>query len=119
MPKQIILYNLRDDVNLDDYVKWVEEFKGPLLLKLPSAKSFTLLKMLGGKTGDGTAGIMPEDTSPPYQLIGILDVTSPEAFMQDTQSKAYQEEFFPKFFKNWGARFYAIMSSELYQGTSD
>jgi hypothetical protein len=30
MPKQMILYNLREDVKDEDYIKWCHEFKGPL-----------------------------------------------------------------------------------------
>ena len=26
MPKQIILYNLRDDVKEEDYIKWANDF---------------------------------------------------------------------------------------------
>lgn len=119
MPKQIILYNLRDDVKEEDYIKWVEEFKGPLLLKLPSAKSFTLLSMKGGKKGNGQENILPEDTKSPFQIIGILDVSSKEEWMKDTASDAYQKEFFPQFFKNWGADFYAILGDEVFQGDSE
>jgi len=30
MPKEIILYNLKDEVTEADYVKWCETYKGPL-----------------------------------------------------------------------------------------
>ena len=119
MPKQMILYNLRDDVKVEDYIKWVEEFKGPLLLKLPSTKSFTLLRMQGGRKGNGQEGLPPEETQSPFQIIGILDITSSEAWMKDTASDAYQKEFFPQFFKNWGAEFYAVIGEEVYYGESD
>ena len=118
MPKQIILYNLQDGVAPDDYIKWVETFKGPLLLNLPSAKSYTLLQMKGGKTGDGQNGVMPEDTPSPYQFIGIMEVTSAEEWIRDTQTDAYQKEFFPQFFKKWGAKFYAILGDVVYSGES-
>jgi len=119
MPKQIILYNLRDDVKEEDYINWCHEFKGPLLLKLPSTNSFTLLKMAGGKKGNGQEGQPPEDTKPPFNFIGILDVKSKEAWMQDVASEAYQKEFFPKFFSNWGADFYAIVGDEVYHGEAE
>jgi hypothetical protein len=45
MPKQIILYNLRDDVKEEDYIEWANKFKGPLLMGLPSTKSYTLLRI--------------------------------------------------------------------------
>ena len=48
MSKEIILYNLKDGVADEDYKKWCEEYKGPVLLSLNSAKTFTLVKMMGG-----------------------------------------------------------------------
>ena len=119
MPKQMILYNLRDDVKDEDYIKWCHEFKGPLLLGLKSTKSFTLLKMTGGKKGNGQKGEPPEETKSPFNFIGILDVTSTEEWMKDVASEKYQKEFFPKFFSNWGAEFYAVMGDEVYHGESD
>jgi len=119
MPKQIILYNLRDDVKDEEYIKWCHEFKGPLLLGLNSVKSFTLLKMVGGKKGNGQKGEHPEDTKSPFNFVGILDVTSKEEWMKDVASETYQKEFFPKFFNNWGADFYVILGDEVYQGKSD
>ncbi len=35
MAKEIILYNLRDNLNEEDYVKWCENYKGPLPIGLP------------------------------------------------------------------------------------
>jgi hypothetical protein len=116
MPKQIILYNLRDDVKDEDYIKWAHEFKGPLLLNLKSTKSYTLLKMLGGRKGNGQKGEKPVETKSPFQFIGILDITSKEEWMKDVASKAYHEDFMPKFFSNWGADFYAIVGEEVYEG---
>jgi len=118
MPKQIILYNLRDDVKEEDYIKWCHSFKGPLLLGLPSVKSFTLLKMLGGRKGNGQKGIPPEETKSPFQLIGILEVTSREEWMKDMATKKYKEDFFPQFFSKWSGDFYAIIGEEVYHGES-
>ena len=62
MAKEIILYNLRDDVTEEDYVKWCESYKGPVLISLTGAKSFTLVKMMGGITGNGKEGTPPGPT---------------------------------------------------------
>ena len=59
MAKEIILYNLRDDVKEEDYIKWCESFKGPLLLDLSASRSFTLVRMMGGMTGNGQEGTPP------------------------------------------------------------
>ena len=118
MSKNFILYNLRDDVKDEDYISWCHAFKGPLLLGLPSVKSFTLVKMLGGRKGDGQKGVPPEETKSPFKFVGILDITSRDEWMRDTQTRAYKEEFFPQFFSKWGADFYAIVGEEVYQGES-
>ncbi|MBU2498107.1 MAG: hypothetical protein KKE57_04345 [Proteobacteria bacterium] len=117
MPKQIILYNLRDDVKDEDYIKWCHSFKGPLLLGLGATKSFTLLKMSGGRKGDGQKGVPPAETKSPYQFVGILDITSPDDWMKDVGSKTYQD-FLKEWFTKWVADFYAIMGGEVYQGES-
>lgn len=119
MAKQFILYNLRDDVKPEDYIEWCHSFKGPLLLGLPSVKSFTLVQIKGGKKFNGQQGIPPEDTQTPFQFIGILDVTSLEEWMRDTQTDEYKEKFFPQFFTKWGADTYVLMGGEVYQGAND
>jgi hypothetical protein len=119
MPKQIILYNLRDGVKDEDYIKWCHEFKGPLLLGLKSTQSFTLLKMVGGRKWDGRKGEPPQETKSPFKFIGILDVTSKEEWMKDVASDTYQKDFFPKFFSHWVADGYAILGDEVYHGESE
>ena len=42
MAKQIIMYNLKDSVTEEDYVKWCESYKGPLLLGFRGAKSYNI-----------------------------------------------------------------------------
>jgi hypothetical protein len=116
MAKEIILYNLRDDVKEEDYVKWCESYKGPILLSLDGAKSFTLCKMMGGIRGNGKAGTPPGPTSPPYQYIGIMDVTSLEAWSKAHETKAFKEEFFPQWFSKWVGDFYVLGGVEAYHG---
>lgn len=117
MPKQFILYNLREDVEVEDYIDWCNSFKGPLLLGLPSVISFTLVQINGGRKWNGQQGIPPENTKKPFQFIGILDITSPEEWMEDMQKEEYKGIFFPKFFSEWCADSYALAGSEVYQGT--
>ena len=83
MAKEIILYNLKDGVKDEDYKKWCEEYKGPVLLSLSSAKSFTLVKMLGGIKGNGQEGARPEETLSPYKYIGIMDLNSLENWKKE------------------------------------
>lgn len=119
MAKEIILYNLRDDVTEEDYKKWCEEYKGPLLLSLDSANAFTLVKLLGGIKGNGQKGENPEQASPPYKYVGILEASSLEDWKKDTDSAAFKEEFFPQWLKNWVADFYVLGGIDVYHGTSE
>ena len=119
MAKEIILYNLKEDVTDEDYQKWCEEYKGPTLLGLDSAKSFTLVKMLGGVKGNGKEGIPPAETKPPFKYVGILDSSSLEDWNRDRNSKTFKEEFFPQWFSQWVADFYILAGLEVFQGKSD
>jgi hypothetical protein len=115
MAKEIILYNLRDDVKEKDYVKWCEDYKGPLLIGLPGSKSFTLLKIVGGVQGNGQKGSPPSPTKPPFNYIGILDATSLEEWGKSRESKAFKE-FFAQWLSKWAADFYVLGGIELYHG---
>jgi hypothetical protein len=119
MAKEIILYNLRDDVKEEDYVKWCEDYKGPLLIGLPGSKSFTLVKMMGGIQGNGQKGTPPSPTNSPFNYIGILDVGNPEKWKKSQESKAFKDEFFPQWFSKWVGDFYLLGGIELYYGESD
>ena len=119
MAKEIILYNLRDNVKEEDYVKWCEDYKGPLLIGLPGSKSFTLLKMMGGVQGNGQKGSPPSPAKSPFNYIGILDVSDPGEWEKSQQSKAFKEEFFPQWFSKWVGDFYILGGIELYHGESD
>jgi len=107
MATEIILYNLRDDVKEEDYVKWCEDYKAPLLIGLPGSKSFTLLKMMGGVQGNGQKGSPPSPTKPPFNYIGILDTTSLEEWEKSRESKAFKE-FFSQWLSQWVADFYVL-----------
>jgi hypothetical protein len=114
MPKQIILYNLRDDVSEEDYVEWCNEFKGPTIMGLPSTRSLTLMRMSTGKKGNGKLAVTPEDAEPPFRFIGVLDIRDRGDYLKDMASKAYQEDFFPQWFNNWVADFYAVPGDEVF-----
>jgi hypothetical protein len=119
MAKEIIFYNLKDGVKDEDYKKWCEDYKGPVLLSLSSAKSFTLVKMMGGIKGNGQEGILPEETLSPYKYVGIMDISGLENWKNDTETKAFKEEFFPQWFSKWVKDFYVIGGEEVYHGEND
>jgi hypothetical protein len=116
MAKEVILYNLRNDVNEEDYIKWCASYKGPLLLSLSGAKSFMLVKMMGGIIGNGQKGIPPVPTDSPYKYIGIMDLTSLEEWGNTCETKTFKEDFFPQWFSKWVADFYVLGGVEAYYG---
>ena len=119
MTKTIILYNLKDGVTEEDYVKWCQSYKGPLLLGFKGAKSYTLLKMMGGLEGDGQKGIPATPTSGPYKYIAIYDLESPEDMDRVRQTKEYREEFYPRWYSDWVADFCTLSGVEIYHGQND
>jgi hypothetical protein len=52
MPKEIILYNLAENVTDEEYREYVEKEKGPFLDSLPSVEKFELVKILGSAAGE-------------------------------------------------------------------
>jgi len=118
MAKEIILYNLREDVTDEDYAEWCKSYKGPFLLGLDSVKRFTLVGMIGGIKGNGSKGMAPEQTPPPYKYIGILDCTDLEALKKDGESKTFKEEFFSQWFSKWVGDFYVLVGMEVFDGKS-
>jgi len=116
MAKSIILYNLKEGASDEDYAKWCREYKGPFFVSLTACNSFTLVKMLGGIKGNGANSAPPEPTMPPYKYIGIVDVDNLDKWQENTESKAFKEEFFPQWFTKWVADFYVLVGMEVYEG---
>jgi hypothetical protein len=71
MAKEIILYNLADNVTDQQYQDFVAKVKGPLLESLPSVKKFELVRITGAETG-----------AVPYNYVGIVHVDSLDEFTQ-------------------------------------
>ena len=115
MPNQIILFNLKDGVKEEDYMKWVREYKAPLQLSLSSGKRFTMLRMFGGEKGDGQKGIEPQPVESPYKYVVIMEVTDLGSWEKDmAESKEFMEVLVPTWFTQWVGDFIAIAGVEIY-----
>jgi len=102
MAKEIILYNLADNVTDEEYKKFVTNEKGPLLESLSSAKKFELVKITGVATGDI-----------PYKYVGILHLNSLDEFYQkDAPSQKFQD-FLAKW-KPMVKNFHILFGEEIY-----
>jgi len=86
MAKEIILYNLADNVTDEQYKDYVTKEKGPLLDSLSSVKKFELFKIVGAATGEI-----------PYKYVGIMHLNNLDEFRQkDAPSQKFQD-----FLKKW------------------
>ena len=81
MAKEIILYNLAENVTDEQYKDFVIKEKGPLFDSLSSAKKFELVKITGAATGEI-----------PFKYVGILHLNSLDEFRQkDAPSQKFQD----------------------------
>ena len=81
MPKEIILYNLADNVTDEQYKDFVTKQKGPIIDSLPSVKKFQLIRIKGAATGEV-----------PYNYVGIVDVDDLDEFYQkDKATQKFQD----------------------------
>jgi hypothetical protein len=110
MAKQFVLYNLKDDRNEEDFEKWVNEFKGPLISGLSSVKNYTLTKVGGAVKAEGGP---PGPADSPYRFVGIVDVTSLEDYAKDQETPIYKEEFMPKFMQ-WIKNVMILRAEEIF-----
>jgi len=111
MAKQLILYNLKDNVREEDFVKWVREYKGPLIAGLSSVNRYTLTWVKGAVKAEGGP---PGPIESPYRLAGIVDLESLEAYAKDQESAIYKEEFMPRF-KEWVKDFLILKAEEFFE----
>ncbi len=102
MAKQIILYNLAENVTDEEYKDYVINEKGPLLESLPSIKKFEMVKITGSATGEI-----------PYKYVGIVHLTSLNDFYQkDAPSQKFQD-----FMAKWTTKvsnFHVLFGEEIY-----
>ena len=106
----IILYNLKDDLKEEDFFKWVHEFKGPFIAGLSAVKSYTLTKT---EAALESAGGPLEPAEIPYNIVGIVDVTSIEAYAKDQETPAYKDDFTPQMAK-WVKNMTYLKATEIF-----
>jgi hypothetical protein len=110
MAKIFILYNLKDEASEEEFEKWVDDYKGPLISGLSAVKSYTLTKVGGAMKAEGGP---PGPAESPYRLVGIVDVTSFEDYAKDQQTPAYKDEFMPQFLQ-WVKNVVILRAEEIF-----
>jgi len=81
MAKIIVLFNLKPGVSVADYERFARETDLPIVNRLPSVRSFEVLKSQG-LLGGGAA---------PFQYIEIIDLNSLEQLGQDVSTETMQK----------------------------
>ena len=81
MPKEIILYNLADNVTDEQYKDFVKKEKGPTIDSLPAVKKYQLIKIKGAETGEV-----------PFNYVGVVDLNDLDEFYQtDKKTQKFQD----------------------------
>jgi hypothetical protein len=81
MGKEIILYNLADNVTDEQYQDFVKKEKGPIIESLPSVKKYELVRIKGAETGEI-----------PYNYVGIVHLKNLDDFYQrDKKTQKFQD----------------------------
>lgn len=80
MAHVIVLFNLKEGVDVDAYEAWARERDLPTVNGLPSINSFRVFSA-SGLLGGGDS---------PYSYVEILDVADMDGLMQDIGSSAMQ-----------------------------
>lgn len=114
MAKQFVLYNLKDGLKEEDFLKFVNEYKGPFISGLSAVKRYTITSV---KMALKAQGGPPAPVDSPYKLAAIVDLTSLADYGKDAASEAYQKEFLPQFAK-WVEEFMILQAEEIYDNIS-
>ncbi len=77
----IVLFNLNDDQNEADFVKWMQENDIPVVSKLSSVTEYNLAKTVGMLGGEG---------EPPYQYMEIIRVSDFDKLGEEASAEAIQ-----------------------------
>jgi hypothetical protein len=114
MAKQFVLYNLKDGLKEEDFLKFVNEYKGPFISGLTAVKRYTITSVKMALKADGGP---PSPVDSPYKLAAVLDLTGLADMGKDAASEAYQKEFLPRF-AEWVSNFLILQAEEIYDNSS-
>jgi hypothetical protein len=81
VPAMIVLINLKDGVDPEDYERWVLESYAPAVRKLSSVEDWRDYRV---------GGLLGSEAAPPYRYVVTLEVTDPEQLGRDMQGEEMQ-----------------------------
>ena len=82
MPRIVVLFNLKPDVDPATYESWARATDAPTVNRLASVAGFTVHR---------ATGLLGSDAPSPYAYVEILDVTSIDALIPDISTEAMKE----------------------------
>lgn len=77
----IVLFNLKDGVDIGEYEEWAKTRDIPTASALGSVQSFTVHK---------ATGLFGSDDPSPYEYFEILDITGMDEFVADVSDPVFQ-----------------------------
>jgi hypothetical protein len=81
VPTMIVLVNLKDDVDPEEYERWLDERYVPAALGLPSVDEWR---------GYRVGGLAGADVEPPYQYIVAVEINDLEQLGKDMEVEQVQ-----------------------------
>ena len=84
MPAMIVLVNLKEGVDPEDYERWVLESYAPAVRSLSSVEDWRDYRM---------SGLLGSDAAPPYRYVVTLEVKDPEQLGRDMGGEEMQRLF--------------------------
>ena len=81
MPSMIVLVNLKEGVDPEDYERWVLESYAPAVRELPSVEDWRDYR---------ATGLLGSDAAPPYRYVVTLDIRDLDQLGRDVASEGMQ-----------------------------
>lgn len=72
MTRMVVLFNLREGVNVEDYERWAREQDAVAVRGLPSIDDFRIIRIAGAMSGES-----------PYQYVELVQINDMDQFAQD------------------------------------
>ena len=81
MPSMIVLVDLKEGVDPEDYERWVLESYAPAVRELPSVEDWRDYR---------ATGLLGSDAAPPYRYVVTLDIRDLDQLGRDVASEGMQ-----------------------------
>ena len=81
MPTMIVLVDLKEGVDPEDYERWVLESYAPAVRELPSVEDWRDYR---------ATGLLGSDAAPPYRYVVTLDIRDMDQLGRDVTSEGMQ-----------------------------